>query len=124
MEMENPICEIFDRAIEARDRKEFGVAEGILKSIANRVDDKAAFHAVLASVLWSEGKITEAITSFSRATELAPSSEVVSVGLFHCLIKNGRVDDAFNEIRRFLATNESPEYVRLLREMKESFLSD
>jgi len=44
---------------------------------------------------------TEAIRVFDHAIEIAPESEQVSIGRFHCLMALGRRDDALLECRRY-----------------------
>jgi hypothetical protein len=58
--------------------------------------------------------------SFRPATEKAPTSEGASLGLFHTLLEAGRSDEAFNAMRRFLSLAESPEYRRLLLEIRQA----
>ena len=110
---------IFKAATMARDAGEYGKAESLLLSIDERDRDYATFYAVLGHVRWELGKIDEAIKSFRQAIGLAPNSEVVSVGLFHCLWEANRIDAAFEEMKRFLATNKSEEYSRLLADINK-----
>lgn len=58
---------------------------------------------------------------FRTATELVPSWDVPSLGLFHSLAKQGRHMDAMDELQRYMAKYSSPEYVQLVREMKFTF---
>lgn len=55
-------------------------------------------------------------------TELFPSSEIDSVGLFHTFIKLNHYENAFVEMERLLKVGESPEYIRLLAELTEEFI--
>lgn len=48
---------------------------------------------------------------------LSPHSEMASLGLFHSLWRTDRTDAAFDEMRRFLKSNDSPHYRRLLRDL-------
>ena len=43
--------------------------------------------------------------------------EQASLGLFHSLGRMGKTDAAFDEMRRFVKSNDSPRYRQLLREM-------
>jgi hypothetical protein len=55
------------------------------------------------------------------ATELDPSLDIASLGLFHSLAKQGRNMEALDELKRYMASYSSPEYVQLLKEMKVTF---
>jgi tetratricopeptide (TPR) repeat protein len=61
--------------------------------------------------------IQGALPYFMEAVELAPRNEKASVGLFHLLLKLGRVDDAFDEMRRFLKLRPSEMYSEYLRDI-------
>jgi predicted Zn-dependent protease len=63
--------------------------------------------------------LEEAISYFQQAVVLRPDSEAVSLGLFHCLWESDRMDDAFDEMKRFLTGNESEEYKRLLADINK-----
>lgn len=54
---------------------------------------------------------------FAQALAVAPRSERASIGSFHALVGQGRVDEAFDEMRRFLAHRDSSAYRRLLDEI-------
>lgn len=58
---------------------------------------------------------------FRTAAELVPSYDVASLGLFHSLADQGRHMDALDEMKRFMASYSSAEYVQLVREMKFTF---
>jgi predicted Zn-dependent protease len=98
---------------------------------AGRVDEAIA-HLVAAgrdfpkaSKLWGyfgflhseAGQDAKAVQAFRKATTLSPRSEAASLGLFHSLWRTGRTDAAFHEMRRFVKSNEPPQYRQLLREM-------
>ena len=59
----------------------------------------------------------KAAAAFRKAVALSPRSELASLGLFHSLWRIGRVDAAFNEMRRFIKSTDSPRYRQLLRDM-------
>jgi predicted Zn-dependent protease len=56
---------------------------------------------------------------FRKSAELAPSSELASLGLFHALVRQRKVDEAFDEMRRYLARKPSAEYTRILAEIND-----
>jgi hypothetical protein len=49
--------------------------------------------------------------------DLSPHSEQASLGLFHSLWCSGKTNAAFNEMRRFVKSNDSPHYRQLIRDM-------
>jgi Tfp pilus assembly protein PilF len=58
--------------------------------------------------------------SLSIAITIRPASELASLSLFHTLKHLDRINDAFAEMRRFLALRpESHEYQLLLEELDE-----
>jgi tetratricopeptide (TPR) repeat protein len=63
------------------------------------------------------GQDAKAVQAFRKAAGVSPRSEAASLGLFHSLWRVGRTDAAFNEMRRFVKSNDSPQYRRLLRDM-------
>ena len=63
------------------------------------------------------GQDAKAIGAFSKAVTLSPHSEQASLGLFHSLWRMGRTNAAFDEMRRFARSNDSPRYRALLRDM-------
>jgi tetratricopeptide (TPR) repeat protein len=58
---------------------------------------------------------------FRAATELVPSYDVASLGLFHSLAAQGRHMEALDEMKRYMSNYSSSEYVQLIREMKFTF---
>ncbi|HEX4125277.1 MAG TPA: hypothetical protein VHY37_11165 [Tepidisphaeraceae bacterium] len=55
--------------------------------------------------------------AFRIAARLSPHSEQASLGLFHSLWHQGKTNAAFNEMRRFVKSNDSPRYRQLIRDM-------
>jgi predicted Zn-dependent protease len=76
----------------------------------------ASVHAFLADTLWDQGRLTQAIASFRKAVELAPKSEMASLGLFHTLLESGDRADAIAEMNRFLSLSDSEEYQTLAQQ--------
>jgi predicted Zn-dependent protease len=74
----------------------------------------------LGGVQMSQSDYHAAEKSFSVAITLRPASELASLSLFHTLKHLDRVNDAFAEMRRFLALRpESLEYQLLRQELDE-----
>ena len=107
----------FDEAVKLRNQSEFERAREILMQLHRNEPKSAVILTVLADVCWDMKHLDEAISFFQQASVLMPSSEITSVGLFHCLWEADRIDDAFAEMKRFLASYESDEYTRLLKDM-------
>ena len=59
----------------------------------------------------------KAAQAFRKVTALSPRSEQASLGLFHSLWRTGKINAAFDEMRRFVKSNDSPRYRQLIREM-------
>ena len=63
------------------------------------------------------GEHTKGAQAFRKATSLSPHSEQASLGLFHSLWRTGKTNAAFDEMRRFVKSNDSPRYRQLIRDM-------
>jgi uncharacterized protein HemY len=63
------------------------------------------------------GDHAKAVQVLRKAVRLSPRSEPASVGLFHSLWRTGRTNAAFNEMRRFIKSNDSTHYRQLLCDM-------
>ena len=110
----------FEEALRWKASGNFQEALDLLLGLQEELADSPAFLAVLADVYWELGQLDSAISNFRQGTALAPRAESLSLGLFHCLLEKGDSDGAFDEMRRFLATCESQEYSRLLKEINRS----
>ena len=96
----------------------------ILKDLASGRPDSAMINATLANTLKGAGDIAPAIEHFLKAVKLAPTSELYSLGLFHILWAQGRRDEAFDEMRRFMAIADSIDYRAIVAEMNAKFSDD
>jgi predicted Zn-dependent protease len=63
------------------------------------------------------GDHAKAERAFRKTTALSPHSEQGSLGLFHSLWHMGKTNAAFDEMRRFVKSNDSPRYRQLIRDM-------
>jgi predicted Zn-dependent protease len=71
------------------------------------------------------GDLATAEGWYRRSMELAPSSELASLGLFHVLVRQRKIDEAFDEMRRYLKRKpSSPEYAQLLVELGDDAPAD
>lgn len=110
----------FDNAVKLREEGDFASAKEMLLQLRQDDPQSPAILTVLADVCWDMKHLDEAIALFQQAAALSPNSETVSLGLFHCLWEADRTDDAFREMKRFLANNESDEYTQILADINDN----
>lgn len=113
----DPEYEEFTRARALQEAGQLKEAEEILLDL---VGGEYAFGAQLAlgTVLLEQEKAEEAVSLMARLVETYPESESVSLLLFHSLWMAQRREEAFLEMKRFLADHESWEYRRLRSDLK------
>jgi predicted Zn-dependent protease len=111
------------------EREQFAVAQqrsrnndlpGTIEILSRLVAGKpraAMFNATLANTLKAVGDITPAIEHFREAVKLVPNSEPYSLGLFHILWEQGRRDEAFDEMNRFMENANSTDYQTIVADM-------
>jgi predicted Zn-dependent protease len=109
--------ELFREAIRLRDAEKYPEAARLLRRLCEQKPHSAAVWAVLGDVNWRQEKLKEAIKCFRRATELAPESELASLGLFHTLWEMGLEKKAREEMDRFQKVAHSDEYATLHKEL-------
>ena len=110
----------FQRAIDRRDLHDFAGAREILEELAEEHPGIFGIWLVLGGVQVEQLDYEAAEESFSMATLLGPHSELASLALFHTLNHLGRANDAYAEMRRFLALHpESHDYDLLRQEIDE-----
>jgi predicted Zn-dependent protease len=119
-EMRDDLKSRFHEAVALKEEGDFDSARKILLKLHQDDPASAAILAVLGDVCWELQHLDEAISFFVEAVALKPTSETISLALFHCLWESKRTDDAFNEMKRFLANNESEEYARLLADFNDN----
>ncbi len=108
----------FDAALVLRDAGSFPEAIAALRELNDEAPDCAAILGTIGAIYLLKIKDSRSALPFLEdATRLAPSSELASAGLFHCLWRLGRRDAAFEEMSRFLATNHSNFYQSLLNDL-------
>ena len=79
-------------------------------------------HAYLAWVLSSGGRHREAIEHGKVAVQLSPRSERVSLLFFRVLWNADERPQALDEMRRFVALEDSDEYAQIILELQRSGL--
>jgi predicted Zn-dependent protease len=106
----------FQEAVELKNQGRSEEAEQKFKDLFVMNPASASVHALLADTLWNQGQLTRAIASFRKAVELAPKSEMASLGLFHTLLESGDREGAIVEMDRFLSLSDSEEYQALTQQ--------
>ena len=123
--MNESIRNRFDTALRLRDEERYVEALELLESLRKEPIDEPA---LLAGVYCQIGNIylfqlerpSDAESAFRSAISRTPQSELCSLGLFHSLMRQKRVEEALAEMKRFLTDNSSEEYTRVLAEIGES----
>ncbi len=119
------VTSTFHRAMKLRDDGAYEQAIGLFESLLSEETDgqtRVAVYIQLGQIytfclsLPAKGEVY-----FRAATELVPSFDVASLGLFVSLQKQGRDMEALDEMNRYTASYSSDEYVELIREMKFTF---
>ena len=111
----------FEVATSLRDIGDYAAARTILERLAETSPSAFGVWLVLGDVQTSLLDYESAESSFLMATALRPRSELASLAMFHTLKHLGRINDAFAEMRRFLALRpESHEYDLLRIELDEA----
>jgi len=119
-------AKLLGRAIRHRDKSEYDDAIRILRALAKVKPESASVQGLLGDVYWRLGRFKQAVQSFKRATELAPKSELASLGLFHILWESGKIERAKAEMKRYMAVGNSREYDSMVPSLfpkANSFLS-
>lgn len=95
---------------------------GTMRDLVKRRPKSGLFAAILANALRSLGQVDEAESYFKHAVEFSAKSEKISLGLFHCLWQQGKEDEAFEEMRRFVRATKrmSDEYQIILDALGKS----
>jgi predicted Zn-dependent protease len=93
----------------------------ILRDLVAEIPGSAMLNATFANTLKAVNDIEPAIEHFQTAVKLAPTSELYSLGLFHIFWSQGRQDDAFNEMKRFMAVSDSEDYREIVAEINSKW---
>jgi predicted Zn-dependent protease len=111
----------FERATALRDAGDLAGARSILEQLGERHPAVFGIWLILGGVQMAQSDYEAAERSLSIAITLRPRSELASLAMFHTLKHLNRVNDAFGEMRRFLAIRpESREYELLRLELDET----
>lgn len=121
MDLDRKVCLEKKPALGARGAFEAAITEG-LKGNGLDFDCPQAL-AILGGIYLDQNEFQQAIDAFGRASALKPSSELLSVGLFHALWSSGDKDKAVQEAARFLKSypEKAEEYPRLIEELYAAY---
>ena len=108
---------LFKQAVELKNEGRLDEAMQTLELLLTMNPTSASVLALLGDTLWDLKRLPEAIDSFQRAVELAPASEMASLGLFHTILEFGDKQRALAEMDRFLTVSKSEEYQTLARSL-------
>ncbi len=112
---EDEFEEKFNAALRHRDEAAPEEAIVVLERLLLTGMRRASVVAVLGLITYLELHDPEhALPYLREAALLSPSSELSSLTLFHALLQIGEIDEAFEESRRFLASNDSVNYRTVL----------
>jgi predicted Zn-dependent protease len=89
----------------------------IMKDLVDSNPRSAVLRSVLAGIFWELGELEIAEKEFKLAVGLDPESEKISLGLFHCLWDRQKKDEAFAEMKRFMAITDSEDYKKIIKEI-------
>jgi tetratricopeptide (TPR) repeat protein len=82
----------------------------MLRSLVAENPESAILNSTFANTLKETGDFGLAIAHFEKAVQLAPQSELYSLGLFHVLWGQGMREEALVETKRFMTISDSDEY--------------
>jgi tetratricopeptide (TPR) repeat protein len=111
----------FEKAISLRNAGRYREAVELFKLLIDLRPKTAAAYYVLGGLyFYNLNDPNSAITYLKEATTLAPLHEWASVTLFHSFNEAGRVDEAWEEMKRFARVRpKSKAYKELLKEINE-----
>ena len=113
----------FQEALALKDAGELTAATDILASLAQEASDSIGFWLVFGDAREELGDLSGAVTCYGNAVRLAPTHELASRSLFHCLWELSQKGDeeaqsrALAEIRRFLSVSDSQVYEEIIQEL-------
>jgi predicted Zn-dependent protease len=109
----------FEDALRIRDEGRLVEADEILSELEAENPEDPAIALIRAGVLFKLDKFKEAAELFGGILHSRLTTELASRGLFHALWKLGRYDEAFEEMKRFLAIADSEGYREFLDDINK-----
>jgi len=119
LEVNHDAQPLFDEAVRLYKCREWTAARKILILLPEIDPQSPAIYSTLGLVCWEIGLLNEAAEAFRRAIRLKPAFEAASLGLFQCLWRLDKRDEALEEAKRFLSIADSAEYDEIIREINE-----
>jgi hypothetical protein len=110
------VMEIIRQAVEQESEGDLAFATQILTAVVDEFPGLAVGHSYLGWILSRGARHREAIEHGRVAVKLSPESERASLMFFRVLWAAEQREQAFDEIKRFLAVGHSEEYARMLEE--------
>src|SRR5262245_20307466 len=101
---------IFQRVVNLRDTGSYSDALKALAPLSKCYPDHTGLLVFQGHLYWESGDLNSAVRSFARATELRPTMETASLGLYHCLRLQGKRIEALEEAKRFLSVADCQDY--------------
>ena len=112
---------VFKEALDLRDKGDLAGAIRILRELSELHPNIPPVLGMLAGIYYLNGDMKNAADYFKRTIVLSPKSETASRGLFHALFAMERIDEAFDEMRRFTAIAHSEHYDAIIKEFSEEY---
>ena len=114
---DNPrVVNAINAAIDLASKIQFEAAAQVLLEIIDEFPRAAAPRAYLSWYLLQLSRGTEAVAHGRAAIQLAPHSEMASLVYFHVLWNLGMHIEALDEMKRFMLSNQSREYINIIKE--------
>jgi tetratricopeptide (TPR) repeat protein len=109
--------EVFFRLKEAR---QFQKSLSILALLKSKHPNSSVIFGLFASVYYELKDYKKSGKNFKKTLSIKPKSELASLGLFHCLMHQGRSRMALKEIHRFLAICKPQLYKITIEELADN----
>jgi predicted Zn-dependent protease len=112
----------FAEAMELKRHGSAQEANHLFSQLVCQRPDSVNLRCALAGTYRDLGEHDNARREFAKATELAPTMERASKGVFHSLWEMGRRSEAISEMKRFMSVADSMDYLEIQNELKEKGL--
>lgn len=109
---------LFQQALDLRQHGENARAIERLSKLLEKVPNYSPALLVMGSIHWEKNDLAKAIECFNKGVSLKPNARNHSLGLFHTLRLNNQLEEAKQELERFLTIMASDEHKMLLGELK------
>lgn len=110
------VMEVIRQAVEAEKQNDTAFATRILTAVVEEFPGLAIGHSYLGWILSRGDRHREAIEHGRVGVQLSPESERASLMFFRVLWSAEQREQAFDEMKRFVAIAHSDEYARMLEE--------